>query len=484
MNDFVTQFNNVLTKDSVVGPSAPVRFPLGAASLPSITFTGDLNTGMWSPAADTLAWSLAGAERMRINTTGIGIGTTDPADLLHVQGSTAAVSDYQMVLEGQYNGYGAGVSFQSRTSSGGTRVEMARITADGESTWNTTASTQDAGLRFFTTTDGTPAERLRINAAGDVGVGTSNLPLRGINLNTGYNIGWSEAANDALAVSFRQTTSGAHVIGSGVKQSANANAFASSYDDAAWGHSAIKVGYESIKFYVNAAATVAVGTDVTMVERMHISALGNIGVGTTASSSDRLYVRGAGTGSGTYCFSAVSSLGSLLSVRDDGAINTGTQAYSPYYFTTATAANMVVDSSGWLLRSTSSIKYKEDIRDYSRGLAAVMSLRPVFYKSKGSGDILRATEKELAKLPKEYDADGKEIKPKLPKDYVLPVGPDYAGFIAEEVHTIAPEFVQYADDGTPDALSYGHMTALLCKAIQEQQALIVALTARVAKLEK
>ena len=81
--------------------------------------------------------------------------------------------------------------------------------------------------------------------------------------------------------------------------------------------------------------------------------------------------------------------------------------------------------------------------------------------------------------------DGEEVKPdKLPANLPLPTGPDFAGFIAEEVHAIAPEFVQYADDGTPDALSYGHMTALLCKAIQEQQTLIVALTARVAKLEK
>jgi hypothetical protein len=47
-----------------------VAYALGAAATPSITFTGDLNTGIWSPAADTLAASTAGAERMRIDTSG------------------------------------------------------------------------------------------------------------------------------------------------------------------------------------------------------------------------------------------------------------------------------------------------------------------------------------------------------------------------------------------------------------------------------
>ena len=58
------------------------------------------------------------------------------------------------------------------------------------------------------------------------------------------------------------------------------------------------------------------------------------------------------------------------------------------------------------------------------------------------------------------------------------------GLIAEEVHEAGlTEFVQYAEDGTPDALAYGNMVSLLTKAIQEQQALIEQLTARLAALE-
>jgi len=77
-------------------------------------------------------------------------------------------------------------------------VSMAKITADGEAAWNTTASTQDANLRFFTAADGSLGERLRITSAGLVGIGTSTPSTRlsvagGISGTAGANIsgaGW------------------------------------------------------------------------------------------------------------------------------------------------------------------------------------------------------------------------------------------------------------------------------------------------------
>jgi hypothetical protein len=43
---------------------------LGLVGTPAYTFTGDLNTGVWSPAADTVAVSTAGVERVRVDSTG------------------------------------------------------------------------------------------------------------------------------------------------------------------------------------------------------------------------------------------------------------------------------------------------------------------------------------------------------------------------------------------------------------------------------
>jgi hypothetical protein len=49
----------------------------GAAATPSLAHKGDLDTGMWFPAADTVAWSTGGVERERLDSNGNrGIGTT------------------------------------------------------------------------------------------------------------------------------------------------------------------------------------------------------------------------------------------------------------------------------------------------------------------------------------------------------------------------------------------------------------------------
>lgn len=57
-----------------------VYLPAASAALPSLAAAGDVNTGLWFPAADTIAASTAGVERMRIDSSGrVGIGVT-PAD--------------------------------------------------------------------------------------------------------------------------------------------------------------------------------------------------------------------------------------------------------------------------------------------------------------------------------------------------------------------------------------------------------------------
>ncbi len=59
----------------------------GTSAAPSITTTGDLNTGIFFPAADTIAFGEGGAEIMRINSSGnVGIGETNPSQTLDVNG--------------------------------------------------------------------------------------------------------------------------------------------------------------------------------------------------------------------------------------------------------------------------------------------------------------------------------------------------------------------------------------------------------------
>ena len=66
----------------------------GTALLPTITPAGDTNTGVWFPAADTVAVSTAGSERMRIDASGnVGIGKT-AAVRLDVLGASAGIANF------------------------------------------------------------------------------------------------------------------------------------------------------------------------------------------------------------------------------------------------------------------------------------------------------------------------------------------------------------------------------------------------------
>ena len=61
-------------------------------------------------------------------------------------------------------------------------------------------------------------------------------------------------------------------------------------------------------------------------------------------------------------------------------------------------------------------------------------------------------------------------------------GLEQIGFIAQEIEQIIPEVVS-GEEGNK-GLSYGHLTAVLTRAIQEQQAQIEQLEARLVALER
>jgi hypothetical protein len=53
-----------------IDTSQRAAFVAGTAALPAITTTGDTNTGIWFPAADTIAFAEGGTESMRIDSSG------------------------------------------------------------------------------------------------------------------------------------------------------------------------------------------------------------------------------------------------------------------------------------------------------------------------------------------------------------------------------------------------------------------------------
>jgi hypothetical protein len=76
--------------DANLTVNGAASFAAGTALLPSIARAGDLNTGIFFPAADTIAFSEGGAEAMRIHSSGgVSIGNTTDSGLasLNVSGS-------------------------------------------------------------------------------------------------------------------------------------------------------------------------------------------------------------------------------------------------------------------------------------------------------------------------------------------------------------------------------------------------------------
>jgi hypothetical protein len=118
----------------------------GTNSAPAITTTGDTNTGMFFPAADTVAASAGGTERMRIDSAGnVGVRSS---------GGTTPTYDFSTLGEGLWSRY---------WDNSGAR------TADLVAIGNTPAGATQI-MRFLTNTGGSPGtavERGRFDASGN-----------------------------------------------------------------------------------------------------------------------------------------------------------------------------------------------------------------------------------------------------------------------------------------------------------------------------
>jgi hypothetical protein len=152
----VTNSGNQAGSFTTLAASSTATFAAGAVGTPAITTTGDTNTGIFFPAADTIAFAEGGAEAMRIDSSGnLLLGTTS----------------YES------GAFGAGFGMNINTS----RPQMLlRNSATTETAYMGIAgnifyvATEDAIPLAFVTSD---TERARITSGGDLLIGKTAISI-------------------------------------------------------------------------------------------------------------------------------------------------------------------------------------------------------------------------------------------------------------------------------------------------------------------
>jgi hypothetical protein len=404
------------------------------------------------------------SNRMVIDTSGnVGIGTSSPANLLHLY--KASGGNYS-IIENTSGKAAFGVG------SGG------EVTISAESATNV--------IRFLNNSGAT--ERMRIDSSGNVGIGTSS-PSYKLHV-SGSNLYLTNSGNTELMTT---NTSGGTVTG-GIQALSNQSVRVGSITN----YPVEMVVNNSVKMTIDSTGNVGIGTGspvdnsgngYTTLQVANASNGGMLYLTNTANAGGRIYGNGAGLTYDAFSttYHAFNTNGSERArITSDGkfyvnqTVNNGNTAQrigvtydgaTEWAFavktTEATGGNAISfqNSSGtqvgFINQTNSSTSYstssdyrlKEDIAPMTGALAKVALLKPVTYKWKSDGS-------------------------------------DAEGFIAHELAEVCPDAVTgakdaVAADGNPkyQGIDTSFLVATLTAAIQEQQALITSLTARIAALE-
>lgn len=218
--------------------------PAGTVGAPAIAPQDDQNTGIYFPAADTMAFVEGGAETMRIDSSGnVGINVTTPSGKLDINGTTALRGAAVFNTLGIVSGTGSSAYVRANNAF-------------------STASTPDYTFWFNDTCgifhpagnviafSAAAAETMRIDSTGNVGVGIS-APARRLEV--------YDSASSMLA-QFRSASGTSSFI-----------CFANTTSTA----DAVRVGSTETSLVLSTAFT----------ERARIDASGNVGIGTTTPAT-------------------------------------------------------------------------------------------------------------------------------------------------------------------------------------------------------
>ena len=373
---------------------------------------GSGSMAVGTTGAGFLRFQTSDTERMRINSDGnVGIGTSNIASLLHVKLSSNATEVYpsgtwaarviNAVDNSANNGLVVGNRWASTTSF---VVDFGSIYGNNSGTWSSYYKIDGVGQHFWGV-GAAGAEAMRLNASGNVGIGTSS-------------------PSDKLSVSDGTATFQFKPLGGS------------------------SIGYMGMR------TNHALGFTTNDTERMRIDSSGNVGIGTSGPSG-KLDVRGA-TGTtaiiNSYNDSSSGNVASVFSNLQSNANST-----SSYHYAGVTQGVNI-----WYLYGNGTSSWSSDQRLKKN------------IESTRDGYLDDLCQLRVVKYNWHTDADDK---------------PRELGLIAQEVEAVFPGLVEEALQDIDDTgirykvLKGSVLPYMLLKALQEANAKIEALTARVAQLE-
>jgi len=303
----------------------------GTVSLPAITTSGDTNTGIFFPAADTIAFTEGGTEAMRIDSSGnVGIGTaTTGNSKLTVVASASGTGGIRVETQfgagyfGNYNNYPA-IMYDS---SGLKPVIVYDVN-------------NNANILYTNNT-----EKMRIDSSGNVGIGTSS-PSEKLEINNGNLAVGNAGSNFTMKVSRTGANASSVVVGAFTNE-----------PDIQWTYT----GSGALRFTDSTASA----------ERMRITSGGFLFVNTTSLVGDG-YVSVSFNGSANVGMGLKSTHNGSFDVMRFVNYNNVQQGYINCNNSGSTTYN-----------SGSDYRFKDNVKPMIDGLSKVMQLKPVTFNWKG-----------------------------------------------------------------------------------------------------